>query len=193
MTEITNYEFVANRPKTLVERVDEDPERNLELAAARAEIRAIHLLRRAFEASGMTQKNLAERVGVTEGRVSQVLHSEGNLRVTTIARYLRALGYRFELNAKPAEEGVRPLRQRVSRRKKHHQRTVAVYASRTEGVQKLLLSVRRDDTSPTEGRFEYIGDVCLDRGQGTTNSASILRTSSELRILNWKNIQEVEA
>lgn len=99
MAEISKSDKAARRTQTLVGELEADPGHNLELAAARAEVRVAGLLRRAFEASAMSQRDLAERVGVTEGRVSQVLNSEGNLRVTTIARYLRALGYSFELYA----------------------------------------------------------------------------------------------
>lgn len=116
MTEITNEGREFQRPTTLVEQMDDEPQHNLELAAARAEVRVIHLLQRAFEGSELSQKDLAQRVGVTEGRVSQVLNSEGNLRVTTIARYLRALGYRFEMNAEPQDPGSKSLRKRVPRR-----------------------------------------------------------------------------
>jgi len=105
-------------PRTLVEREESDPSRNLELAAAEAQVRVAHLLRGALDRSRLSQKELAERVGVTEGRVSQVLNSDGNLRITTIARFLRALGYSFELAGKAADSEVQPLERPGPRRRK---------------------------------------------------------------------------
>src|SRR5690625_6029099 len=106
MTEIEYQQEAGQRPASLIEVEDADPLRNLELAAARAEVRVLHLLRPAFERSSLSQKELAEHVGVTEGRVSQVLNSEGNLKIATIARFLRALGYKFELDATPTKPNI---------------------------------------------------------------------------------------
>jgi len=114
MTVEPDSKLTKLHPKTLIELEDDDNLRSLELAAARAEVRVIALLHRAFEASDISQKELAQRVGVTEGRVSQVMRSEGNLRVTTVARYLRALGYRFNLTAVPVDRSVKPLREFTS-------------------------------------------------------------------------------
>lgn len=81
----------------------------MEMAAAEASLDAVGLLNRAVRASGLSQRELAEALGVGESRVSQVLSGDGNLRMTTLARYLRATGYRLRLDAVPDEEGVSEL------------------------------------------------------------------------------------
>jgi len=83
----------------MVEETEADPAEALELAAATGAVEASALLTRAFRESGITQKELAARVGVTEGRVSQILGEETNPRVSTVARYLHAMGYRLRLRA----------------------------------------------------------------------------------------------
>lgn len=52
------------------------------------------------------QQDLANRLGVSEGRVSQVLQGEEMPKLTTFARYMRALGYRVEVHASPAEDAA---------------------------------------------------------------------------------------
>lgn len=95
------------------------PEGARELAAAQVMVKATTLLWKAFERSGLSQRELAEALDVSEGRVSQVLHGDGNVRLSTLARYLRATGYLAQLDAVPADSSVPPLRSRVSRRKRH--------------------------------------------------------------------------
>lgn len=109
-----------NRPKTLIEHEEATPVGQREMAAARAEVRVSNLLKKALRLSGMSQRELAERLGVTEGRVSQVINSDGNLRITTVARYLRVMGYELHIDATAADPGVRALRSgRRSRRPAH--------------------------------------------------------------------------
>lgn len=103
--------------RTAVEIEEQTPAGSREMAAARAEVRVTNLLAKAWNLSTMTQKQLAECLGVTEGRVSQVLNSNGNLRITTIARYLRAMGYRLTIDAEPVEADAPSLRsERTPRR-----------------------------------------------------------------------------
>lgn len=75
------------------------------LAAADLAAQVLRLLEQALDASGLDQKNLAEKLDVTQGRVSQVLHGDGNMRIAGVARYLRALGYETHLSATPVEPG----------------------------------------------------------------------------------------
>jgi len=94
------------RHKTLVEIEESTSEGRREMAAARAEARIVSLLRKAFRLSGMRQQELAHQLGVSEGRVSQVLGGDSPLRITTVARYLRALGYDLAISANPADPGA---------------------------------------------------------------------------------------
>jgi transcriptional regulator with XRE-family HTH domain len=75
------------------------------LAAADLAAQVMRILEQALDASGLDQKTLAEKLGVTQGRVSQVLNGDGNLRVAAVARYLRALGYETHLSATPVDSG----------------------------------------------------------------------------------------
>jgi transcriptional regulator with XRE-family HTH domain len=47
--------------------------------------------------SGITQRMLAQRIGVTEGRLSHVMNAEGNLTLRTLARIGTALGRRVRV------------------------------------------------------------------------------------------------
>lgn len=88
---------------SLVEQLENDPTAAAELEAARLSTRARQILRQAFESSEMSQKDLAEILNVGESRVSQVLNGDGNMRVTSLARYLRALGYTAVITARPID------------------------------------------------------------------------------------------
>ncbi|WP_078358693.1 helix-turn-helix domain-containing protein [Mycobacteroides chelonae] len=86
------------------------------LAAADLASQVMRLLHQALDASELDQKSLAEKLGVTQGRVSQVLNSEGNMKIAAVARYLRALGYETKLTASPVTPGL-PALPRESRRR----------------------------------------------------------------------------
>lgn len=51
-----------------------------------------------LQSTGITQRELARRLEVTEGRVSQILSGTGNLTLRTLADVAWALGLRFELD-----------------------------------------------------------------------------------------------
>ena len=95
------------------------PEGRIGMAAARLAISASRMLAAAFSArNDVDQKALARLIGVTEGRVSQVLHGDGNVHVATLARYMTALGYEVELTAKAVDPAAPPLKARAPRRSK---------------------------------------------------------------------------
>jgi len=87
----------------MIAEMEADPSAALELAAARSAVEGSALLSHAFAAAGLSQKELAQRVGVTEGRVSQVLGTAVNLRLSTVGRYLQAMGFRLSLAAIDAD------------------------------------------------------------------------------------------
>lgn len=86
------------------------------LAAADLAGQVMRLLQQALDASELDQKSLAEKLGVTQGRVSQVLNGDGNMKIAAVARYLRALGYETRLTASPVISGL-PALPRESRRR----------------------------------------------------------------------------
>nr|WP_237557934.1 helix-turn-helix transcriptional regulator [Streptomyces sp. SID5470] len=65
---------------------------------------ALRILHRALEASGLTQSQLAERLHLRKSAVSQVFRGDGNLRVTTMANYLSAMGYELDIRLVKAGE-----------------------------------------------------------------------------------------
>lgn len=101
--------MTASRRRSLVEERESTLEGRLSMAAARSAVAAVALINRAVDVSGLTQDALSRDLGVTPGRVSQVINGDGNLRVSTLARFLRAAGYRLRFVAEPAEAGIEPL------------------------------------------------------------------------------------
>lgn len=51
--------------------------------------------------SGMTRKELANRLDISPGRVSQILNGGGNLTLRSLAAFGWGLGLRFELSPEP--------------------------------------------------------------------------------------------
>ena len=54
---------------------------------------------------GLTRADLASRMGVSPGRISQVLSGGENLTLRTLASIATALDSRFELDLRPRETG----------------------------------------------------------------------------------------
>ncbi|MBU9763541.1 helix-turn-helix transcriptional regulator [Mycobacterium sp. TNTM28] len=86
------------------------------LAAAALASQTMRLLHEALDASALDQKALAEKLDVTQGRVSQVLNGDGNMKIAAVARYLCALGYEARISATPLKPGL-PELPRESRRR----------------------------------------------------------------------------
>lgn len=85
-----------------------DVERPLDAAAAEAAVESVALINEAIVASGLLQSQLARELGITEGRVSQVVNGDGNVRVSTLARFLRASGFELNISASPVNEAASP-------------------------------------------------------------------------------------
>lgn len=87
----TYAEIRAQRPMT--------PEREAAIAAETDELRTeieLHSLR---EQRGVTQQALAEALKLSRPRVSTIEKSGEDLRLSTVQRYVEALGGRLEINA----------------------------------------------------------------------------------------------
>ncbi|WP_196803340.1 helix-turn-helix domain-containing protein [Arthrobacter sp. 135MFCol5.1] len=87
----------------------------------------------------MSQKGLADRLGVGESRVSQIFSGNGNIQISTFAKVMRGLGYKIELRAVPADPSVPPLperrvRKHPKREKKMRTDTVIVTRGGSSGV-----------------------------------------------------------
>ena len=114
------------RPLTMVDEANADPKHALDLAAATGAIEGSALLSRVFDATGMTEHDLALRAQVADERVSQILAGEENLRLSTLARYLHAMGYRLTVSAINEADGTVidtqrrvPARQRLQDGERH--------------------------------------------------------------------------
>lgn len=116
--------------KSAVEIAESTKHGQIELAAADVMLEAAGLLNRAVRTAGVSQRDLAEALGVGESRVSQVLNGDGNLRLTTLARYLRAAGYSISLTVNPADHDTPALpKPRVRVRKSPQTKTLKVWTS----------------------------------------------------------------
>jgi len=111
---------MTNEPErpTLIEQEEATDAGAQGLAAADLAGQVVRLLEQALDASGMDQKALADKLDVTQGRISQVLNGDGNMRVAAVARYLRALGYQTHISAVPVEPGRPELPREVNRRRR---------------------------------------------------------------------------
>jgi transcriptional regulator with XRE-family HTH domain len=69
-------------------------------------MRAPSLIRTARLGSGLTQQQLAARLGITQGAVAQLESAHANPTLATLERALRATGHRLDLRLLPAEGGI---------------------------------------------------------------------------------------
>lgn len=109
--------------ETELERLQADPRESASLAAARLASLVGALMESAEDRSPARQKEIAEAMGVSPGRISQLLAGDGNVRISTLARFLDACGYELSLTATPKAGSdlepitmPRPPRRRVARR-----------------------------------------------------------------------------
>jgi transcriptional regulator with XRE-family HTH domain len=76
---------------------------NLAEGRGRLYLHATDVLRETMEELGISQTELARRLGVGDAAVSRVLGEARNLRLSTIADYGTALGVRFVFVAEKEE------------------------------------------------------------------------------------------
>ncbi|MDQ0574302.1 helix-turn-helix domain-containing protein [Agromyces albus] len=100
-----------------------------------------------MEASGRTQTEVAEYLGVRKSAVSQVMNGSGNVTLDTLAEYLSAMGYEADITAVEQGETLRSMRERRSPRiaaitlRDHDRRSgtnIAVWESRSATKSKEL-------------------------------------------------------
>ncbi len=116
-----------NKGLTMSELEVSTPLGRREMSVARLSLRVALLLSRALKASGRSQKELAAELGLSEGRVSQVLNGDGNVRVSTLARFMMAMGYEVTLDARPVEEDLPAISGRRRIRQRHQTLRESVY------------------------------------------------------------------
>jgi transcriptional regulator with XRE-family HTH domain len=69
-------------------------------------IAAAQTIRNARQRSGMTQAELAERLGTSQAAIAQLESPGSNPTVATLERVLYAAGHELELEAKPTKPNV---------------------------------------------------------------------------------------
>lgn len=92
---------MTHEQKTEVDVLQADPKASGNLAAARLADLVAALMEAVEDACPARQKDIAEAMGVTPGRVSQLMAGDGNVRIATLARFLDGCGYELSLTATP--------------------------------------------------------------------------------------------
>jgi transcriptional regulator with XRE-family HTH domain len=87
---------------SLYDRIASTDDGSRRIASARLRREVLKLIHRAHRASGLSQVELARKLGVRKSAVNQVLRGDGNVRITTAAEYLHAMGYEMTVSLVPA-------------------------------------------------------------------------------------------
>jgi transcriptional regulator with XRE-family HTH domain len=94
----------TNRPKSfdqLRKQIDADPARRANVEKHKAAM--LGELRRRLD---LTQAVVADRLDVTQENISQIERGEADVRLSTLSRYIEALGGRLEIRAAFPDESV---------------------------------------------------------------------------------------
>ncbi|MET0398459.1 MAG: helix-turn-helix transcriptional regulator [Longimicrobiaceae bacterium] len=87
------------------ERAIRDPEFAEGLESGYADFKIGVLLREARERAGLTQEELARRLDTQKSAISRIENHAGDIRLSTLARYARALGHSLSLGLSPSGPG----------------------------------------------------------------------------------------
>jgi transcriptional regulator with XRE-family HTH domain len=100
------------------------------------------IIRRARQDAGLTQRELAARLGISQAAVAQLERATSNPTIATVERALRALNHRLELRAVRAEPTVDVTLLREALRLAPAER-IAAAARLTRDAEKLAGAARR--------------------------------------------------
>ena len=92
-----------NVRETLEEQLN-DPEFKKEYDALEPEFTIIKALLNAREASGLTQKDLAERTGIAQGDISKLETGNANPSLRTLQRLAAGMGMKLKLEFVPKNQ-----------------------------------------------------------------------------------------
>jgi HTH-type transcriptional regulator / antitoxin HipB len=73
-------------------------------------------LQAAREAAGMTQQQVAERLGTHKSAISRLENNAGDMRLSTLQRYAEAVGLQLVLELRAPEGEKKPARARKPRK-----------------------------------------------------------------------------
>ncbi|MHC3470089.1 helix-turn-helix domain-containing protein [Streptomyces sp. 7R007] len=134
--------------KNLYERLASTEEGARALAAARLRYEVLATIHDSLTDSRMTQAELARRLGIRKSAVNQVVHGDGNMRISTLAEYLHTLGY--ELSLERVEAGT--ARNKVVANRPHEECEEEGDQERVTWAEVVELAVVRKENTPAEER-----------------------------------------
>lgn len=82
-------------------RAAKDPEFADNLEQGYQDFKVGVLLRQARQEAGMTQEQVAERLHTKKSAISRIENHAGDIRLSTLERYARAVGYDLALELRP--------------------------------------------------------------------------------------------
>jgi len=83
------------------DRARRDPEFAEGFEAGYEELRVGVLLRQARKKAGLTQEQVADRLNTKKSAISRIENHAGDIRLSTIERYARALGWTVSVDLQP--------------------------------------------------------------------------------------------
>lgn len=84
------------------ERAARDPEFAGGLESGYTDFKIGVLLKEARERAGLTQEELARRLDTQKSAISRIENHAGDIRLSTLARYAKALGHSLSLDLSPS-------------------------------------------------------------------------------------------
>lgn len=151
----------------------------VELAAAAATAEVSRILHRISNTSPRKQTQVADLLEVTEGRVSQVLNGDGNVKIAALAKYARAFGYKLSFTLTPAERDIPPLVLDQPRRRRTQTESVsAAYVDAAQDYFRHRLADHVFSTTPAAfGSFQILQPAV--NWVGSVHSTGATTTSTE--------------
>jgi transcriptional regulator with XRE-family HTH domain len=92
---------MSDLTKYVKTRAVRDPEFADGFESGYADFKVGALLRQAREKAGLTQEQVAERLDTKKSSISRIENSSGSIRLSTIERYARAIGWQVNLELRP--------------------------------------------------------------------------------------------